>query len=237
MVSPNTQIERPRRVAHRVATKVANALKTDEAFQSGSLDLSAHIAGAAAAAVVNLTPEARLELNKHRTELGRRIRQLVEAFGDEPKKKIMLEAPDVTEDGHGEGLGEVVSEQQGEGTLRELAVARRLEEWAGEVAGATELSRDYGVPRSSLNRWQHAGDVVALLKGTKKHVYPVEQFVDGRPARGIGDVSRLTANQRITWVWLSRPNPTLGGRKPIDLLKQERIDDVLEAAKSYFTPQ
>jgi len=56
MANPNLQIESDgtRRVADRVASKVTNALKTDRAFESGSLALSAHIAGAAAAAVLNL---------------------------------------------------------------------------------------------------------------------------------------------------------------------------------------
>lgn len=239
MASTNAQVARPRgtQVADRVATKVAAALKSDKTFESGSVALSAHIAGAAAAAVVNLPAETRQALNKRRAELGRRIRLLVEGFGEDPNARIALSVPDAVEASIGEGIGPVVTTQDGEKALAELAVARKIEDWAGPVAGPTQLDREFDIPRSSLNRWQHAGDVIALLKGTKKHVYPVEQFVDGRPARGLGEISRLASNQRVAWLWLSRANPVVGGRKPIDLLKEDRVGEVMDAAKAYFVPQ
>src|SRR5690606_40709874 len=71
------------RVAERVTNKVADALKSDRAFESGSLALSAHIAGAAAAAVLNLPVEARQALTRHQAELMRRVQRLVQSFGDE----------------------------------------------------------------------------------------------------------------------------------------------------------
>lgn len=104
----------------------------------------------------------------------------------------------------------------------------------GAAAGATEISRDYGIPRSTLNHWHHAGDVIALLKGTKKHVYPVEQFIDGRLAKGIGTINALVGNSRVAWLWLSQANAALSGRKPIDVLKQDRVDEVIEIARAYF---
>ena len=76
--------------------------------------------------------------------------------------------------------------------------------------------------------------MIGLLKGTRKHVYPVDQFVDGRPAKGIGEITAVIADPRVAWLWLSRANPTLGGRKPIDLLKRDRVGEVVEAARDYF---
>lgn len=240
MASPNMQAQRNggARVAERVTSKVAAALKSDRAFESGSIALSAHIAGAAAAAVLNLPAEARQELTKRQAELMQGVRRLVEAFGDKPGRgKIELVVPEAVEPSKGEGLGAIVSDEAGERLLREFAVARKIEDWAGEVAGATELSRDYGIPRTTLHRWQRSGEVIALLKGTKKHVYPTEQFVDGRPARGISTIVDLADGHRVAWLWLRQFNPVLGGRKPIDVLKQDRLDEVVEAAQAYFNPQ
>jgi hypothetical protein len=240
MAGSQVQIDRAHQaqVADRVASKVADVLKSDKAFESGSVALSASIAGAAAAAIVNLPAGARRELGKHQVELARRIRRLVEAFNDVPPRgKIELEIPKAVEPSKGEGLGKIVTVEDGERLLAEFAVARRLEDWAGPVAGATELHRDYGIPRSTLNRWQHTGEVIALLKGTKKHVYPTEQFIDGRPVRSIAKIGALAPSHRVAWLWLSQPNPVLGGRKPIDLLRQERADEVLEAAQAYFAAQ
>ena len=73
-----------------------------------------------------------------------------------------------------------------------------------------------------------------MLKGTKKHVYPVEQFIDGRPAKGIGTINALVGNSRVAWLWLSQANAALSGRKPIDVLKQDRVDEVIEIARAYF---
>lgn len=240
MVSPNMQIERNGRgrVADRVTSKVTDALKSDTAFESGSLALSARIAGAAAAAVLDLPVEARQALTRRQAELMRGVRRLVETFGDERDRgKIRLVVPETAEPSKGEGLGPIVSEEEGKRLLREFAVARKIEDWAGAVAGASELSREYGIPRSTLHRWQHADEVIGLLKGTRKHVFPVEQFIDGRPARGISAVVAVAGSHRIAWLWLRQANPVLGGHKPIDLLKQDRIDDVIDTAKTYFNPQ
>lgn len=240
MPNSNLQIERDSNghVADRVASKVTNALKTDRAFESGSLALSAHIAGAAAAAVLSLPVEARQELTRRQAELMRGVRRLVETFGQEVGRgKIKLAVPKRVEPPKGEGLGTIVSAEEGRRLMREFAVARKIEDWAGPVAGASQLSRDYGIPRSTLHRWQHSDEVIGLLKGTKKHVFPVEQFIDGRPAQGISAIVGLAGGHRVAWLWLRQANPVLGGRPPIDLLKQDRIDEVVDAAEAYFDPQ
>ena len=100
MANPNLQIESDSssRVADRVASKVTNALKTDRAFESGSLALSAHIAGDAAAAVLNLPVEARQELAKRQAELMRGVRRLVETFiQDVGRGKIKRAVPEAVE--------------------------------------------------------------------------------------------------------------------------------------------
>lgn len=240
MPSTNMQIDHNgnTRVAERVASKVSDALKSDRAFESGSLALSAHIAGAAAAAVLNLPAEARLELTKRQAELMRGVRRLVETFSEDlGRGKIKLAVPETVEPSKGEGLGSIVSAEEGRRLLKEFAVARKIEDWAGPVAGASELSRDYGIPRSTLHRWQHSDEVIGLLKGTKKHVFPVEQFIDGRPARGISVIVSLAGGHRVAWLWLRQANPVLNGHTPIELLKQDRVDEVVDTARAYFNPQ
>ena len=224
-------------VATRVAAKFRDALRGEAFLEAGALALSARIAGTAAAAVAELPAEARRKLTGREPELISRIRDLVEAFGGDSagaESKIELELPRKSEPKKGAGLGNILTVEDGDRALNDYAVARRLEDWAGAVAGATELTRDYGIARSTLHHWQQSGDVIGLLKGTRKHVYPVDQFVDGRPAKGIGEITAVIADPRVAWLWLSRVNPTLGGRKPIDLLKRDRVGAVVEAARDYF---
>ena len=224
-------------VATRVAAKFRDALRGEALLEAGTLALSARIAGTAAAAVAELPAEARRKLTGREPELISRIRDLVEAFGGdsaEDKSKIDFELPRKIEPKKGAGLGDIIAAEDGDHALNDYAVVRRLEDWAGPVAGGTELTRDYGIARSTLHHWQQSGDVIGLLKGTRKHVYPVDQFVDGRPAKGIGEITAVIADPRVAWLWLSRANPTLGGRKPIDLLKRDRVGEVVEAARDYF---
>jgi hypothetical protein len=225
-------------VADRVAVKVANALKGDTLIESGAVAMSAQIAGTAVAMVASLTAEARNRLSSRRGELTNGIRNLLEVLTDNSNTsstaKLELDLPRKVETKKGAGLGKILSEQDGQRALSAYAFAKRLEDWAGPVAGATELSRDYGIPRSTLNRWQHLGDVIGLLKGTQKHVYPTDQFVDGRPAKGIAEVNAIVSNPRVAWLWLSRGNAALRGKRPIDLLKHDRVGEVVDAARAYF---
>lgn len=107
----------------------------------------------------------------------------------------------------------------------------RLEDWAGQVVGPTYLEEHCGIPRSTLHWWQRRNDVIALRKGARKHVFPLAQFVDGRPAPGIREVLSLIANPRLAWLWLIRPSPCLDGRVPIEMLRQDLVAEVVLAAR------
>lgn len=48
---------------------------------------------------------------------------------------------------------------------------------------------------------------MALRKGGRKHVFPLAQLVDGRPAMGISEVLAAISNPRLAWFWLTRPCP------------------------------
>lgn len=109
----------------------------------------------------------------------------------------------------------------------------RIEDWAGQIAGPTYLEEHFGIPRSTLHWWQRHNDVVALRKGARKHVFPLAQFIDGRPAPGIRQVLSLIANPRPAWLWLIRPSPLLDGRVPIEMLRQDLTEEVVLAARDF----
>ncbi|RWI85010.1 MAG: DUF2384 domain-containing protein [Mesorhizobium sp.] len=111
-----------------------------------------------------------------------------------------------------------------------------IEDWAGEVAGSTYLEEKFRIPRSTLHRWQRRGEVVALRKGGRKHVFPLAQFVDGRPAMGISEVLAAIGNQRLAWFWLTRHCPELDGRIPIEMLREDLIEDVARVVRTLSQP-
>ncbi|WP_348529219.1 hypothetical protein [Mesorhizobium sp. LSJC264A00] len=43
----------------------------------------------------------------------------------------------------------------------------------------------------------------------------------------------VIANPRLAWFWLNRAAPELGGRIPIDMLKQDMVPDVVLAARDF----
>ncbi len=53
-----------------------------------------------------------------------------------------------------------------------------------------------------LHDWQRRGAVIGLLKGERKHVFPLAQFVDGRPVEGMPQVTPIIRNPPVAWQWL-----------------------------------
>ncbi|MBE1208559.1 hypothetical protein IHE39_30145 [Aminobacter carboxidus] len=124
---------------------------------------------------------------------------------------------------------DISSQSQCRGDLESMVI----EDWAGRVAGATYLEENLRIPRSTLHRWHRRNEVVALRKGRQRHVFPLAQFVDGRPASGIPEVLSYISHPRLAWFWMLHPSPLLNGRVPIELLRQDMVGDVVSAAREY----
>ena len=108
-----------------------------------------------------------------------------------------------------------------------------MEDWAGQVAGQTYLEENLRIPRSTLHLWKRRNEVIALRTGRRKHVFPLAQFIDGRPVSGIRDVLSIISNPRVSWYWLSRPCADLDGCVPIEMLKRDRVAEVAAAARTF----
>lgn len=134
----------------------------------------------------------------------------------------------------GDGLGEQLDAAEGRRRLQAYATPIKIEDWAGEVAGSSELEREYGIRRSTLHDWQKQNAVVGLLAGLRKHVFPVTQFVDGRPVAGLADVVSQAGSPRTAWLWLIEQHPSLGACAPLDRLKAGEVSTVLDLAERDF---
>lgn len=106
-----------------------------------------------------------------------------------------------------------------------------VSEWAGPVAGPTFLEEQCGISRSTLYRWQRRGEAIAFRTGGRKHVFPLLQFVDGRPVPEIDKLLGLIGSPRDTWLWLIQPCEILDNDRPIDLLRKDLVLEVLNAAR------
>ncbi|RUV31745.1 hypothetical protein [Mesorhizobium sp. M5C.F.Ca.IN.020.32.2.1] len=108
-----------------------------------------------------------------------------------------------------------------------------MQSWAGKVVGQTFIEDELNIPRSTLHVWRRRNEVIALPKGRRTHVFPLAQFVDGRPVDGISQVLAELENPRSAWLWLVRPSRLLDGKIPLDLLKRNRAAQVADAAAIY----
>lgn len=145
--------------------------------------------------------------------------------------QIQIEKP--VEVSRGAGLGELLDIEEGRRRLAEVTIAARLEDWAGPVAGPGDIEKLFGTKRSTLHDWHKRGAIIGLLKGERKHVFPLAQFVDGRPVEGMSLVTKIICNPRAAWLWLIQPKPSLGGA-PLEKLKSGHLDEVLTAADRDF---
>jgi hypothetical protein len=185
------------------------------------------------ATAAQLSPAARKRLIARKD----RFKKLIVEIAAEPEaapERLKLVAKSAAEVSQGAGLGKVLSPEEGTARIAEYATPTKVEDWAGPLAGPTELERDFGVARSTLHTWQKQGAVIGLLVGVRKHAFPTEQFVDGRPVTGLAAIVAAVGNPRAAWLWLREPNPGFAGVPPLARLKAGAIDKVVEMANSNF---
>lgn len=170
----------------------------------------------------------------HERELTKVVEAVVAGLAAEtPAELAPVRVVKPVEVSEGEGMRALIDVDEGRGRLDAMAIATCLEDWAGPVGGPRDIEKKFGTKRSTLHDWQKRGAVIGLLKGERKHVFPLAQFVDGRPVEGMTEITKIIKNPRAAWQWLIRPKPSIGG-SPIERLKKGRLDEVVAAAQRDF---
>lgn len=223
------------------STAVADVVKVLARHNPGlsktALAATSRVMAAVSAVAARLPPDQQRRIAADDKKLARAIEtavaELAELAGQRRDELVELRIETPEEVGTGLGLGELVDIEEGRRRLAEYATPARLEDWAGPVAGPSEIEKMFGTKRSTLHDWQKRGAIIGLLKGERKHVFPLAQFVDGRPVEGMPQVTKIIRNPRAAWQWLIRPKPSIGGA-PLDRLKKGGLDEVLAAAERDF---
>lgn len=184
-----------------------------------------------------LSPEQQQRIVAHEQDLAKAVEKVVLAIATREASAsdlIVLDVQMPVEESVGEGFGELLSEREGRRRLEAYAKPTKLEDWAGPVAGPGEIERHYGIRRSTLHDWQKRGAIIGLLKGERKHVFPLAQFIDGRPIEGMAQIRKIIEDPRIAWLWLIRRHPGTGHQPPLARLKDGKIEEVVAAARHDF---
>lgn len=228
-----TQLQVDAGVRKIVASEVSEALtRYQPTLTRGTASNTAQIVAVVAAAVIGLSSAEQKRLKTRYADLAAMIENL--AHETDAPTKITIPAPTAIEGRKGAGLGELIDLEEGQRRVALIAEDVPLEEWAGPVAGSSAVMNELGIARSTLHDWQKRRQVIALRKGANRHVFPLSQFVDGRPAHGIGDVLEIIGSPRRAWFWLMQASPLLGGKTPITMLRLEKVALVIEAARAVF---
>ena len=207
-------------LAGLVAEAVQQALvQHGIALDTQALAAAGAIAGSVAAAQTFLSQTQRLAIDTVRGEWAALATEFVQSMADKAARRgtaprtvaaaggiAVIKGPAPAAD-----PDKPASPPPGERMLQSMLI----EDWAGEVAGSTYLEEKFRIPRSTLHRWQRRSEVIALRKGGRKHVFPLAQFVDGRPATGykrgaVGDrqseACLVLADPRLAGTWRPRPD-------------------------------
>lgn len=124
----------------------------------GLIESAGKAAAALGAAAARLTERQQSQLVAHQKDLTRLVAAVVEGLETKAPLKgavaLAAVSPDRPVEGsQGDGTGPLIDREEGLRRVAAYATPKRLEEWAGPVAGPAELHREYGINRSTLYDW------------------------------------------------------------------------------------
>jgi hypothetical protein len=142
--------------------------------------------------------------------------------------------------GHGEAVAEsdpdaFAPDARARAILRGIEYAQADLRDAGGAFDITEVRAIMrGVSRQAVDRKIREGSLLAVPGPSNRRRFPTAQFSqDGSLLPGLKQV-QAALNYASPWAvlnFLVNPHDSLGGEKPIDLLRRGEIDRVVDAAK------
>jgi hypothetical protein len=116
-----------------------------------------------------------------------------------------------------------------------LDARARLIKQNGGVFKTEEVADYLGITPQAVNKRRALRQLVGITFRKRGYVFPAWQFTDRGTVRGLEDVLAALADHD-EWtqnVFFINPNTSLNGRRPLDLLRQGEVHEVLEAAKEF----
>lgn len=133
---------------------------------------------------------------------------------------LPLFPPGPVEESSGEDLGASLSTAETHQQLHRLANPLPVEQWAGRALSKAALGQTLAIDEEDLTSWWRKGHAVGFADQHGETVFPLAQFVNGAPLGGLQRIIADIGDARVAWLWLIQPNTGLGGRAPLDILKE-----------------
>lgn len=120
--------------------------------------------------------------------------------------------------------------------LRGIEARKRLLEREGGSVSAAEIGQMLGgISPQAVNKRRKAGRLLALPVGENRYRYPVWQVVAGRVLPGFEEVLGAfgVEDPWMRAAFFLGGNTRLGGKRPLDKLKEGNAEVVKDAARAY----
>jgi hypothetical protein len=116
-----------------------------------------------------------------------------------------------------------------------LDAKARLIEQNGGVFKTEQVAKYLGITPQAVNKRRSLRQLVGLTFRKRGYVFPAWQFTDRGAVPGLEQVLAALADhdEWMQNVFFINPNTRLGGRRPLDLLREGEIQEVLDAAREF----
>jgi hypothetical protein len=116
-----------------------------------------------------------------------------------------------------------------------LDARANLIEQNGGVFKTEQVAEYLGISAQAVNKRRASFQLLGLTFRKRGHVFPAWQFDQRGTVAGLHEVL-LALGEHDEWmqnVFFVSPNTRLGGRRPLDLLRDRKVSEVIEAAKDF----
>lgn len=116
-----------------------------------------------------------------------------------------------------------------------LDAKARLIEQNGGIFKTEEVAEYLGITPQAVNKRRASRQLVGLTFRKRGYVFPAWQFTDRGTVPGLEQVLLALADhdEWMQNVFFINPNTRLGGRRPLDLLREGEIQEVLDSAREF----
>jgi hypothetical protein len=118
---------------------------------------------------------------------------------------------------------------------RGVLAQREMLDVDGPPMSVAEVAEHLRISRQAVDKRRQAGKLLAVSVGSRSWLYPRWQFAETGILSGLEAVLRVLA-PHPPWACLRffvSGNHRLGGKRPLDLLREGRVEKVLKAAKGF----
>ncbi len=118
---------------------------------------------------------------------------------------------------------------------RGLVAQREMLGVEGLPMGVGEVAEHLHISRQAVDKRRQAGKLLAVSMGSRSLLYPRWQFTETGVMSGLEETLQTLA-AHPPWACLRffvSGSHRLGGKRPLDMLRQGRVEKVLKAAKAF----